>query len=264
MDGEQRRGVKLADAAHLKAAHPTAPPVTAAEDASPRPLTRAGLLDGTMLAELRAAVPPGMHILSDAELAASLDATLAKHDPTQDVWLFGYGSLMWNPVVEFVERRPALVHGWHRRFCLHMVMGRGSPDAPGLMLALDRGGACRGIAFRIPAAIARHELALIWRREMFAGAYDARWMTARTAQGAVPAIGFTVNRAGPRYLGALAQDEIVRRLATATGKLGSCRAYLEEATAALRQLGLRDPVLERLRQAVDRELLRHRTSEDVV
>ena len=118
-------------------------------------------------------------LLSDAEIEADLDATLASHPPGEDVWLFGYGSLMWNPAIEFAERRAGAVHGWHRRFCLWLHMGRGSPDNPGLMLALERGGRCAGMLFRIPAADARDELLLAWRRELFTGAYRSRWVTVR-------------------------------------------------------------------------------------
>src|SRR3984957_208474 len=121
-------------------------------------ITRAGLLDGSMLAAARLAMPPDTVLASDAEIEADLDAALALHAPGEDVWLFGYGSLMWNPAIEFAECRAGAVRGWHRRFCLWLHGGRGSPDNPGLMLALERGGRCGGLLFRIPAADARAEL----------------------------------------------------------------------------------------------------------
>ena len=71
--------------------------------------------------------------------------------PGKDLWVFGYGSLIWNPAFNFAEKRPAKIYGFHRSFCLHLTIGRGSPEAPGLMLALDRGGSCNGMTFRIPA-----------------------------------------------------------------------------------------------------------------
>jgi glutathione-specific gamma-glutamylcyclotransferase len=88
-------------------------------------ITREGLRDGTLLALARAAMPPGTLVLSDAEIEADLDRTLARHPPGADVWLFGYGSLMWNPAIHFVERRAGLVRGRHRRYCLCCTAGAG-------------------------------------------------------------------------------------------------------------------------------------------
>src|SRR3984957_6389090 len=188
--------------------------------------TRGGARDGSMLAAARLAMPPDTVLASDAKIEADLDAALALHAPGEDVWLFGYGSLMWNPAIEFAERRAGVVRGWHRRFCLWLHIGRGSPDNPGLMLALDRGGSCVGMLFRIPASDARAELLLAWRRELFTSAYRSRWVTAMTTEGPVRAVTFVANRAHLRYAGRLDEASVAARLATATGSLGSCAAYL--------------------------------------
>jgi glutathione-specific gamma-glutamylcyclotransferase len=216
----------------------------------PVTITREGLRDGSLLAEARARMPRGTALLSDAEIEADLDAMLARHEPGADVWLFGYGSLMWNPAIEFAERRAGRVHGWHRRFCLWLHMGRGSPDNPGLMLALDRGGRCGGMLFRIPAAAARDELLLAWRRELFTGAYRSRWVTAMSEAGPVRAATFVVNRAHLRYARRLDEAAVAMRLASASGSLGSCASYLAETLGALQSLGLRDRTLERLQRMV--------------
>jgi cation transport protein ChaC len=213
-------------------------------------ITREGLADGSLLASVRARLLPGMVVRSDAEIEASLDQTLARHAPDADVWVFGYGSLMWNPAFGFAEQRLGVVRGWHRRFCLSIEMGRGSPDNPGLMLALDRGGVCRGVAFRIPAAQARAELLLVWRREMFGTAYLARWVQVRMAAATVPAITFVVNRAGPRYVAKLDDRQAARRIATASGALGTCQAYLDNTMGHLRALGIRDAGLERIAREI--------------
>jgi len=177
-------------------------PVPADPTAEPRiVITREGLRDGSLLADARRRMPPGVRLLSEAEIQADLDARLMEHRNAQDVWLFGYGSLMWNPAIDYAEHRAGVVRGWHRRFCLWLHMGRGSPDNPGLMLALDRGGSCAGMLFRIPAAQARSELLLAWRRELFTGAYRSRWVTASTEHGPVRAATFVVNRAHPRLRG---------------------------------------------------------------
>ena len=194
-------------------------------------------------------------MLSDAAIEADLDARLARHPPGEDVWLFGYGSLMWNPAIEFAEQRSGAVHGWHRRFCLWLHMGRGSPDNPGLMLALERGGSCAGLLYRIPAAQARAELLLVWRREMFTGAYCSCWVTVRTAAGPVRAVTFVANRAHPRYAGRLEEASVAASLATANGALGSCATYLRETLGALQAAGLRDIALLRLQRTVAQALL---------
>ena len=111
------------------------------------------------------------------------DWVAALRDSAAPVWLFAYGSLMWNPAFHHTETVQGRVHGWSRKFCLWLHMARGSPDAPGLMLALDRGGACHGMAFRIAAAEVRQELRLLWRREMLTGAYETRWVRVEAGEG---------------------------------------------------------------------------------
>jgi cation transport protein ChaC len=156
-------------------------------------ITREALRDGSLLAEARRRMLPGTIFRTDPEIAADLAAALARHPPDQDVWLFGYGSLMWNPAIEFAERRGAVVRGWHRRFCLWLHAGRGSPDNPGLMLALDRGGSCAGVLFDPGGAGARGAFARLAARAV-CGAYRSR-VTAATSSGPVRAATFVVNRA---------------------------------------------------------------------
>ncbi len=213
-------------------------------------ITRETLRDGSVLAEARKHLPPGTLFRSDDEVQADLDAALAKHPPGEDVWLFGYGSLMWNPVLHFAERQGGILRGWHRRYCLWLHAGRGSPDNPGLMLALDRGGSCAGVLFRVASAEARNELLLAWRREMFTDAYNSRWVTAQTASGPVRAVTFVANRLYRHYAGALEEREIAARLASASGTLGSCLEYLNETVAAIHAMGLHDRALERLQHLV--------------
>jgi cation transport protein ChaC len=213
-------------------------------------VTREGLRDGSLIAAARARAPAGTMMLSDAAIEADLDAVLARHDPRADVWLFGYGSLMWNPALHYAERRAGTVRGWHRRYCLWLHMGRGTPANPGLMLALDRGGSCGGVLFRIPAAEARSELLLAWRRELFTGAYQSRLVNVSTETGLVRAATFVVNRQHRFYAGRLDDTTIAERIAVATGSLGSCATYLAETLGALQDLGLRDRALERLQHRI--------------
>ena len=207
-------------------------------------LTRETILSGAL--RRAAAEVPGMILADEAELAASIAATLACGPGSGDVWVFGYGSLLWNPVFTHAEHRTGRVAGWHRRFCLWTRLGRGCPEQPGLTLALARGGSCCGVAFRIPAAAVELELGLLWRREMLSGAYVPRWVTAATAAGPVRAIAFTINPADPRYAGSLDQAEIARIIACATGRIGPCSEYLFKTAAALQNFGIPDARLDQL------------------
>ncbi len=144
--------------------------------------------------------------LSDDALDASLEATIKKKPPRAGWWVFAYGSLLWNPLFPFADARPAMVCGLHRRFCLWSLGSRGTVAAPGLVLGLDRGGSCRGVAYRLPANCARAELALLWRREMVVGSYRPRWLHVRPLQSAgqpLVALAFVVDRTHPQYAGRL-------------------------------------------------------------
>lgn len=178
--------------------------------------------------------------------AESLRRTLDGLDPAEDVWIFGYGSLLWNPAIRFAERWPALLHGWHRSFCLWTPLGRGTPDNPGLVLALDRGGSCRGLAYRIAAADRETELPLLWQREMVSDGYRPRWVTLRCENSRVRAITWVINPKGERYAGKLSPEVLARHLATAGGRLGSSRDYLENTVAHLDELGIPDRPLHAL------------------
>jgi cation transport protein ChaC len=177
----------------------------------------------------------------------------ARTEPDGGAWVFAYGSLIWNPAIHYVERRFARVHGWHRTFCLSTIAGRGSPDVPGLVLGLDRGGCCTGAAFRIAEECLEEELRLLWRREMLSGSYRPRWVPVRDEAGTVygHAIAFTIRRGGTYYVGGLAEDEVVRRLAKARGALGSSAEYLFQTRDGLRSLGIVDRRIERLAEQVE-------------
>jgi cation transport protein ChaC len=216
-------------------------------------LTRAMLEDGGLL-RMIAETSPTLPVLSAAERAASLAATLAQRQdaPGGGVWLFAYGSLIWNPAIAFVERRLARIHGWHRAFCLSTIAGRGTPELPGLVLGLDRGGACVGAAFRVEEADVQTELTLLWQREMLSGSYVPRWVMVRGEDGApfARAITFTIRRDGPYYTARQPRAALVQRLATAAGALGTSAEYLLRTRDGLRSLGIRDRWVERLADEV--------------
>ena len=215
-------------------------------------ITRATLLDGSIraLQEEHAAMMPEPTQRSAAQMEVLLEEILQSHDMTRDLWVFGYGSLIWNPAFDHEEARPALLRGWHRRFCLKLLLGRGTPECPGLMLALDRGGACKGVALRIQADKIREELHILWLREMYGGAYDARWVSVQAGGEQFRAITFVINRAHPRYLGALSPQCAAAMIASGCGVLGTCREYLENTVTHLAALGLEDAGLARIMAAL--------------
>ena len=223
---------------------------------SPLVLSRAVLQTGEIEAMI-ARSNPGQKILTQAERTASLDAALAAR-PSGDAWLFAYGSLIWNPTVHSVERRAVHVFGWHRAFCLSVCAGRGSPEVPGLVLALDQGGECGGVAYRIEAATLRDELEILWRREMVSGSYLPAWVdifdaTDRTLR-IGSALAFTIDPADERYAGRLPSHEVVQILATASGFLGSAADYLFRTCEGLHASGIPDPELDALAQTVRKAL----------
>jgi cation transport protein ChaC len=209
-------------------------------------LTRDSILSGSARAQLN--IDPKM-LWSDEQVLGSLQATL-QDAPPGDVWLFAYGSLMWNPCIEPTAMVPLVVAGWHRRYCLWTTGGRGTPEAPGLMLGLERGGKVAGMALKIPLDRAASDLEVVFRREMITGSYTPRWVHGRSPDGPITAIGFTINRAHPRYANHLPDEEVARIVAAATGPLGSCLDYLLETERRLAGLGLSDRRLSRISRAV--------------
>ncbi|MDD9993791.1 MAG: gamma-glutamylcyclotransferase [Rhodospirillales bacterium] len=211
-----------------------------------RPLTlsREALASGA----LRRFVEAHSHIetRSPAELAASRRAALAGRDLSGGVWLFAYGSLIWNPLIDVAEKRLGTAYGYHRRFCIWSELGRGSPERPGLVLALDHGGACRGVLLRVAPERVESELDVVWQREMLTSVYCARWLRVRSAAGPVEALAFIVNRAHSRYAGRLSEECILDTIAAAEGPIGRCADYLIETVASLRALGICEPSLAAL------------------
>jgi glutathione-specific gamma-glutamylcyclotransferase len=212
-------------------------------------VTREGILDDAFMAKVYAQLPADTRLLTPRELESSVDAILSLREGDAPVHVFGYGSLMWNPALDHASSRPAKVHGWHRSFCLRSVIGRGSQERPGLMLGLDRGGACHGMVLQIEAHKVRDELRVLWRREMLTQVYEPRWVAALVDGTPVRAITFTVDRAHPRYAKGLPIQEMARMINTGAGSLGTCREYFDATLQKLTALGIRDAGMERLRVA---------------
>ena len=168
-------------------------------------------------------------------------------------WVFAYGSLMWRPDIPYVERRQALLHGYHRRLCIYSYVHRGSREKPGLVMGLDRGGACRGIAYRIEAAQWPATLDYLRAREQVTAVYVESHRPLRLLDGdrrMVSALVYEADRAHPQYAGRLSFEEQVRHVIQGVGVSGRCIDYVDQTVAHLREMGIRDGVLEALGKAV--------------
>jgi cation transport protein ChaC len=173
-------------------------------------------------------------------------------DP-QDIWVFTYGSLIWRPEFEFSGKRTAIAHGWHRSFCLQGdTWFRGSLDHPGLMLALDRGGSCAGLAYRLPPDAVEKNLAAVMAREVLAipHPFPPRWIDIEMDGATVRAITFVIDRNSGNYAGHLTQDQVADVLALAAGSYGSMAQYLRNTVEGLEQLGIHDQQLWTLQELV--------------
>ena len=213
-------------------------------------ITRETLLNGRLLAAARKMLGPSVRLMTPGERREHIREMLAQAPRPRRVWIFGYGSLMWNPALRYTERRAARVYGFHREFCLLSRAGRGSPERPGLMMSLEPGGSCHGVVYRLPVHAIEQELDLLWRREMLTRSYRPVWVAARTAQGTAHAIAFAANLAHERYRGGLDAETMARYLANGAGPLGRCCDYLFDTVAHLRNMGIRDRRMEALERRV--------------
>ncbi|MGH6926868.1 MAG: gamma-glutamylcyclotransferase [Dongiaceae bacterium] len=182
--------------------------------------------------------------------------------PGEDFWIFAYGSLMWNPGFSFRESHPALLRGYHRAFCVSSEHYRGTPEKPGLVLGLDRGGACRGRAYRIVAAHRKSVCDYLHEREMLSGIYDPRWLKVRLLPAAdspmevpgragsaaprtVPAAAYVADRGHEQYC-RFSPDQVAARIRRGVGSSGTNLAYLENTVRHLDELGIAEGPLHDL------------------
>jgi cation transport protein ChaC len=168
---------------------------------------------------------------------------------TSDVWVFGYGSLLWNTGFAPEEIAPALVHGYHRALCVYSHVYRGSPERPGLVAGLLPGGACRGLAFRVSASDWETVRAYLHEREMIYDVYVPKWVSARLGTSppqTSPVYTFIANPSHAQYAGRLSIPETADLIRKGVGTSGTGIDYLANTVARLRELGIRDRMLERV------------------
>ena len=202
-------------------------------------------------------LPPNDCAMNDApkplrDPAVMLERVLLEWGGHEDLWIFGYGSLIWRPDFEFAERRPAKVHGWHRALKMWSRINRGTPERPGLVFGMLSGGCCQGMVFRIPRHSGRDVLARLWSREMSLAVYDPKWLTCHTPHGPVTALAFTLSRKSPSHTGELTEAEYRRIFAQSSGIYGTTLEYAHRTHEELRHHNIRDRALERLLKLTQR------------
>ncbi len=172
---------------------------------------------------------------------------------TEEFWVFGYGSLMWNPGFEVEDSQPARLHGFRRSLCVRSWVHRGTPEKPGLVLGLDRGGSCRGMAFRVAPQRWHAVLDYLRERELVTHVYKERTLPVTLAGGVrKPALAYVIDRAHHQYAGALTVEDAAATVSTAWGKSGPNTEYVANTLAHLREMGIRDHWLEEVGRSVER------------
>lgn len=184
----------------------------------------------------------------DSYYSATTTALIDAVPADGDMWLFACGSLIWNKRFTFVEERPGLARGWHRDFCLGPdIRYRGSPQSPGYMLSLDRGGQCKGMVYRFPREGLAANVEGLLRKEP---PFPPRWLSVTTSSGTVRAFAFTHPGKGKQYAGPLSDEVIADALSRAVGMVGSMAEYVYLTALHLEQLGLCDDRLWRMQEMV--------------
>ncbi len=163
-----------------------------------------------------------------------------------DLWVFGYASLMWRPAFAHTEVRDALLRGYSRRLCIYSHQYRGTPDCPGLVFGLDRGGSCRGRVLRVASRDVDDVVAYLYEREMINRVYHPRMMVTETGDERIHSLAFIADRDHHQYAGTLADDDAVKLIRQGHGSGGPCMDYLRNTATHLRELDIHDRYLERL------------------
>lgn len=186
---------------------------------------------------------------SDQAFCEPSHEALLKHWPrSQDLWIFGYASLIWRPEFDILEQHLTKVQGWHRALKMWSRLNRGTPECPGLVFALLSGGSCQGMVFRTPAQKVTQTIDQLWFREMPNNVYTTRWLQCPTPQGPVNALAFTLPRSSPSYTGTLSPAQYQDIFQNATGRYGTTLDYAQETLNSLKQHGIHDKALEALLQ----------------
>lgn len=220
----------------------------------PFSITRSTLKDWRIAFLARERDGVNSSVATENQLLESRRQFIADNADCSDFWVFGYGSLIYNPIIKHRKRVIASIYGFHRRFCLWTKIGRGSPEYPGLVLSLDYGGSCKGLAFQLYQKNAIAELDLLWRREMLTLSYQPRLLSLHTNLGIKRGLAFVANPTCSAFAHRMPFEATVDVVANAVGFNGTCRDYLYDTVKGLQTCGIRDRQLEKLVTAVQRRL----------
>jgi cation transport protein ChaC len=214
-------------------------------------LSRKSILSGAYL-EAFAGVPEDI-LWSLEKIDASLGLAMKSRPAKGEVWLFGYGSLIWNPLFEYVSRERATLHGWHRSFCLRTIGGRGTAEAPGRMLSLEPGGFTVGVALRLPKESIDDELRMIWIREMVTGAYSPTWADVTLVdERKIKALVFVADPSHPYHESNSDVSHIAPLISAASGPIGTNVDYVRKLQSSLLNCNMPDPYVNALAAELDR------------
>lgn len=180
----------------------------------------------------------------------SIRQTLSHWDGKSDLWVFGYGSLIWRPEFDFIESHIAEVQGYHRALCLWSRVNRGTPEIPGLVFGLDTGGRCKGKVFRIAGREIPQVMRDLWIREMPSASYIPAWVDCQTDSEKVQALVFKMDQNDTGYVPDLSLEQTVQIVRQGHGKYGACTDYVLETARALEIAGIIDPELQAIAQAL--------------
>lgn len=198
-------------------------------------------------AMMREAGAPENWRISDEERESVRLETLRSHGD-KDLWLFGYGSLIWDPGIRFSEVRIATLTGYHRRFCIKSELGRGSVEKPGMMVCLDKGGECTSLAFKIPREHLEEETRIIWRREMLRRTYIPTYVPVDTKAGPITALTFIIDPQADSYRPNISLEQAATFVATGEGFYGSSFEYVKNLVAHLAEFGIEDDNVRELHE----------------
>lgn len=189
--------------------------------------------------------------LSDLERRRTCEVALAAvPEPLAELWIFAYGSLMWDATFPYAQAKAARLLGWRREMCIWTALARGTPECPGLGLGLMPGGFCQGVAYELAVETQARALEMLWHREMWTDTYTPTWVTLEMEGAMHPALTFTTNQASRQFVGDLALENVVEHIAKAEGERGPCRDYLSNTVARMHALGIEEPHLRALNDMV--------------
>lgn len=190
---------------------------------------------------------PNDILWSVERIERSMQDVMNARPDSGDFWVFAYGSLIWNPLLSFLEKQRATLQGWQRSFCLRLIAGRATVEQPGRMLALEPGGHTQGVAYKLSGQAAQDELSLLWVREMSLGAYRPIWTTVSLEDGSnATALVFIAEPDHPLFESDASVGSIANSIAKAEGPMGTNADYVHRLFRALRKLGVVDEYINAL------------------